>query len=144
MSYCTWHTYGYGICTAKLNPGADRIKALIHLAPIFEEKVNLFFQQQGVLDPTTEDYLELDQDYYCGLATIIQNVIEEAEGLKLTSCDDYDCNQYLLYQPSYPWTLSKAEMTLTEEDVRLIFARYISILSDEPLEVDYYSVENGG
>ena len=46
--------------------------------------------------------------------------------------------------PSYPWHLQKNEHNLTEEAVRQIFAKYVTILSDEVLEVDYESVENGG
>ena len=74
----------------------------------------------------------------------VQDVILEAEHLLFSACDDYNSNNYLLYMPSYPWHLQRNEHNLTEETVKQIFAKYVTILSDEVLEVDYESVENGG
>ena len=79
-----------------------------------------------------------------GLATILQKVIEEAEGLCLTACDDCDSRTYLIYQPRYPWALTQADWKLTEEHLAAMFGRYVGILTDEVVDFDYQEVENGG
>lgn len=145
MSYHTWHNYGYGICTDKLETAdVSRIQALLRCAPEYEKTVNKLLLERGITDPEPDDYLELEINSCCGMASILQDVILEAEGLIFIACDDYNSNNYLLYMPSYPWHLQANERGLTEEAVRQIFAKYVSILSDEVLEVDYQSVENGG
>ena len=145
MSHHTWHNYGYGICTDKLeNAEVSRIQALIRCAPEYEKVVNKLLQDRGITEPTTDDYLELEINGPYGIASILQDVILEAEHLLFSAWDDYNSNNYLLYMPSYPWHLQRNEHNLTEEAVRQVFAKYVTILSDEVLEVDYESVENGG
>lgn len=145
MSYHTWHNYGYGICTDKLETAeVSRIQALIRCAPEYEKVVNTLLQEHGITEPTADDYLELEINGPYGIASILQDVILEVEGLLFSACDDYNSNNYLLYMPSYPWHLQRNEYNLTEEAVRQIFAKYVTILSDEVLDVDYESVENGG
>lgn len=78
------------------------------------------------------------------LAIILQNVIQEAEDIRFTACDDYNSEPYLLYEPSYPWNMPVQERNLTEEKLRQLLSKYVSILTDEVFEVDYCSVENGG
>ena len=88
--------------------------------------------------------MEFDQDCCLGLATILSEVIAETEGINLTACDDYDGNAYLLYKPMYPWQMDDIDCGQTEEKIAGIFRRYISILTDTPIEIDYQEVENGG
>lgn len=71
-------------------------------------------------------------------------IIREAENISFCACDDYDNNHYLLYMPTYPWYMRDGEERLTEESIRLIFAKYVNILTDKVLDVEYQSVENGG
>ena len=145
MSYHTWHNYGFGICTTALeNADTSRIRALIHCAPAYEQKVEALLQAQGISDADTEDYLALHINSSYGIASIMADVIEEAEDLILTACDDYDSSNFLLYMPSYPWAMRANECTLTEERVRHIIEKYAAILSDEIMEIGYESVENGG
>lgn len=145
MSHHTWHNYGYGICTDKLeNTDVSRIQALLRCAPEYEKVVQKLLQERGITNPTVDDYFELDITGPYRMASILQDVILEAENLLFTACDDYNSNNYLLYMPSYPWHLQKKEHSLTEEAVRQIFVKYTSILGDEVFEVDYESVENGG
>lgn len=145
MSHQTWHNYGYGICTDKLEVAdVSRIKALIHCAPEYEKRAKELLLERGITDPEADDYLELEMSGCYGIASIMEGVILEAEDLQFTACDDYNSMNYLLYMPSYPWYLQLKERDLTEEDIRLIFVKYISILTDEELEIDYQSVENGG
>ena len=94
--------------------------------------------------PSVEDYCEWEQDYFCGLATILRMVIEKDCSVELIACMDYDGVCYLLYPPRYPWYMAPGEELRTEESVADIFRHYINILTDEPIVIDYMSVENGG
>lgn len=91
-----------------------------------------------------QDYEELDFDYNLGLATVIANVIEEAENLDFTSCDDFDSNVFLIYEPNYPWNLTEKEKKLTLNDIKSVFKKYLSVLTDDTIEVDEQDVQNGG
>lgn len=91
-----------------------------------------------------EQYYDFDQDYYLGLATILKEVIQEAEHVEFTACDDYDGAEYLLFEPLYPWQICEEERFLTEEKIAKLLRKYIQILSDSVLEIEYQSVENGG
>jgi len=102
------------------------------------------FQERGIKDPTWDDYMDMDVDYGLGLPTLLQEVIEEAEGISLTGCDNYDGEKFLLYEPKYPWACPQAEKDLTPETLKTIFEKYIHILTDWKVKVCYHSVENGG
>lgn len=145
MSYTSWHTYGYGICLSRLEcDSMERMQKLLKLAPKYYESVQNWLREQRIEKPDMGDIMESDQEYHLGLATVLQNVILEAENIRFTACDDYNSEIYLVYEPSYPWSMPEKERNLTEETLRQILAKYISILTDEVFEVDYCSVENGG
>ena len=145
MSYKTWHNYGYGVCTDDIPVSSvDRLRELLALAPEFHAKVKNWLAEQEIADPTWDDYMEYDQDCYLGIATILKEVIEEAEGITLTACDDCNSVGYLIYSPCYPWESSEAERNLTEDRLRDIFSKYIGILTSGEITVDYQEVENGG
>lgn len=154
MSYQSWHNYGYGICVDDIETTEDKVFELIHLAPKFEDKFYKWietYREDG--DPeciaeiiTMDQIYEYDDDYFCeyGLAPIISAVVKECEGIELLPCSDYNCTSYLIFGTTYPWCMTDKEKNLKEEDVLCLFAKYISILTDKPITVDYQSVENGG
>lgn len=145
MSYSTWHNYGYGICVDDIkSQDVERLQALLDLAPKFKAKIEGWLSEREVQEPSWDDYMEFDQDFCLGLATILSETIVEAEGIELTACDDYDCITYLLYKPMYPWHMGDIDRGQTEESLAGIFRHYISILTDDPIEIDYQEVENGG
>lgn len=145
MSYSSWHTYGYGICTTDIpQPPISRIQNLLNKAPKFKGILNEYFAKAGIQTPDYEDYEGSDEDYGLGLTTILKKVILEAEGINFTACDDCNSNQYLIYEPSYPWNLPEGEKDLTEESIQKILQKYVKILTDEDIQVDYQSAENGG
>lgn len=145
MSYTSWHTYGYGICLTGMEcDSMKRMKNLLKLAPEYHKSVQNWLKDQGIEKADVDDILESDQEYRLGLATVLRNVILEAENIRFTACDDYNSETYLVYEPSYPWDVSEEERNLTEETLCQILAKYISILTDKVFEVDYCSVENGG
>lgn len=145
MSYISWHTYGYGICVSDIKEQSlERLQKLISMAPKFQKKIQEWLEDCEITDPAYEDYLEFDQDYMLGLATILKEVILETEDVDLVACNSYDDTEYLLYAPEYPWNHGSHRRLMTEEAVEALFQKYVYILTDEAIEVDYQSVENGG
>lgn len=114
------------------------------MAPKFSGGLHEWLSKSEITEPVWDDYMEYDQDFCLGLATILKKVIEEAEEIQMTACDDFDSVTYLLYSPSYPWQLKGDERDLTEEQLVQLFGRYVRILTDVPIDVDYQLVENGG
>ena len=52
--------------------------------------------------------------------------------------------RHVVFAQAYPWQMSEQEKALTENNVREVFEKYIKILTDEPVKVDYWIIENGG
>lgn len=102
-----------------------------------------WLNQRGIDALSYSDYMAYDQLFMLRLSTFLTEVIEEAEHLLFTACDSHDGDEYLVYMPSYPWNLRENERDLTEERIREILSRYVSILSDKPLTIAYRSIENG-
>ena len=149
MGYQTWIDYGYGVNASAIpDSSVEQLRALLNHAPQFRAQIEEWFTQMEIAEPTYENYMEyFEHDTLglpAGLAFILSKVILEAEGIELLACSNFEGDQYLIYLPSYPWTLAEADKTLTQERIDEILTRYISILTDEPIEIDYQSVENGG
>ena len=154
MSYQSWHNYGYGICVDDINTTADKIFELVHMAPKFTEKFYKWVEAyredgdpESIAEFITMDIIyEYDDDCFCeyGLAPIISAVIKECEGIELLACSDYNCNHYLIFSVMYPWQMTEKEKNMTEEDIRLLIAKYVHVLTNVDIDVNYQSVENGG
>lgn len=146
MGYQTWHNYGYGIRTDNIKTTADKMAELIKLAPKFAEEVrNNFIEDYETDNPTMDDYLDYDQDYMHGIGYFLREVIEEAEDVRLETVDNYDGNVFCILMPDYPWAkLTEAEKGLTEEKLDELFNKYVKILTDDVIKVEYQEVENGG
>lgn len=147
----SWHDYGFGICTSNLKeeislPG---LMELISQAPELKERVNTFMNNEcggafkdsyDILTSYVEQYGIYD---FGGLAEILYEVIKEVEEIDLLLCTDSGGKTYLIYTPSYPWTpKTEKEKELTEEKLENMFRKYLRIVTDEHLPVDYKSVEN--
>lgn len=145
MSYNTWHTYGYGICVSDIGePPVERIQNLLAMAPMFQKDIQGWLDECGITDPDSDDYMEYDQDFMLGFATILKKVILEAENVELEACDNSGGKDYLLFVPDYPWNQKNRKRLETEDEVTALFQKYISVLTDEPIVIDYQSIENGG
>ena len=149
MSYHSWTNYGYGVCVDDINTTPERLLKLAALNPKLladvREYLDDYFGEFYKDEDLTMDYFnELEGDY-CerGVAYVLYNVIKDEE-LQVAFCDDYNGTPYILYMPTYPWYFKEHEKNLTEDDVREIFTKYIRILTDENVVIDYYEVENGG
>jgi hypothetical protein len=152
MSYRTWTTYGFGFCVDDIykdSLSVDKILKLAAMDPDVLEDVNAYINQFCLENEITksefsvDDFDELEGDF-CerGIAYILYHIIEKK--LPVIFADDFDCVPYILYCPSYPWRLKEDEKNLTEDDVVNIFNKYIGILTDVTVNIDYQAVENGG
>lgn len=150
MSYSTWIVNGYGVCVDDITTTPERILKLAKIKPALYEDVCKYLKELDGEDSTLEDLTVNDFDDYENLGNIyrrgIAGILQEAmcEEIEVVYADDYGCISYVLFCPCYPWQLKEQEKILTEEDVRKIFEKYVSILTDESVNVDYYRVENGG
>lgn len=152
MSYSTWITYGYGVRIDDIKTTPKRVLELAKLKPKLYENLREYFKDYNMDDITMEDFDNLeDHPVFMdspftynidGVAGIIEEVINEE--LPVVFADNYDGEQYILYCPNYPWNMGEFQKNLTEEKVKDIFNKYVKILTDEPVKVDYYDVENGG
>ena len=154
MSYSTWHDYGFGICVDDIKTTEDKVFELVHLAPNFEKEFYQWienFREDGdpesIAELMTMDQIDKYEDRSCcmrGLGLIIKGDIEECEDIHLLACDNFNGCQYLIFSMQYPWYMSEKEKSMTEKDVYDLFNKYVSILTDEFVSIDYQEVENGG
>lgn len=145
MSYSTWHNYGYGICTSDLKvDSVERIEKLLEYAPEYRKEIHDWFDDGDNAEPTLDDYLDFDQDYNNGIAAILQAVIKEATGIEFAACDNFDCMRYLIYMPSYPWNMTERDRSITQDELDEVLKKYVSIITDSKLDIDFQEVENGG
>lgn len=145
MAYTTWCVNGYGVRVDDLKVTLKKVEKLIAKAPEFEDEIREYFKEEGITKPTLDDYLDYDEDYQGGIAYILKRTISEAENIEFSYAENCNNEWYLLLCPSYPWyKTSGEESRLTEKTVKEIMKKYISILSNQVLDIDYQSVENGG
>lgn len=149
MSYCTWHNYGIGF---NIDDGLfindDKLIAAIdgsHLMDKYDETFKEVYEECD--KDINEACIEIDE-YGLGMASVIARIIEERNpGLYLCACDDYNGNQYVMYQASYPWDMSDFDKTLTKEKITDIFEEFINSITDTPIDrsiIGDCEVENGG
>lgn len=152
MSYKTWHTYGYGICVddiEEIEPA--RLQELIDMEPALSFDFYKLFKEwkedDEDFDPNDIDtYIKAADDLfdYGGISGIICHVMSKVEGINFIYCDDYDATNYVLFCPRYSWNMTEKEKMLTADELNNIFGKYINILTDQTVNVNYYDVENGG
>lgn len=149
MSYHTWTTYGYGFCVDDIDTTPEKLLKLAAMNPnvlkAVREYLNDIFNGKKYKDEelTLEDFDDLEGDYgERGITYILLHIIRNELGAFYA--DDYNGTMYILYGPHYPWSMPHKEKNLSEEDVNNLFAKYINVLTDQDIEIDYQSVENGG
>lgn len=152
MSYHRYTTDGFGVCVNDLE-GIDEQKTfeLLKYAPKAEKNFFEFLEKEGIVPE--ELSMDILDDYEiqsaCGIGTgicaILWDVIWETEDIDLYIAHDVGGVQYLLFCPVYPWSnVTQAERSMTKERMEEIFRKYIGVLTSEPFDVEYYSVEKGG
>lgn len=145
MSFETWHNYGYGVKISDLTEiSINKVVELVQSAPNFAKNFNKWLSDCKITEPTLEDLEEFDIYYCLGLVTVLKKVILEIENIELTACDDLNNEKYLLFEQTYPWRMTELEKSLKEEDIQSLMVKYLSKITDEAIEIDYYSPENEG
>lgn len=147
VSYHYWTTNGFGFCVDDIHTTPKRLMELAAMNEKVLRRVEEYLNEEHpgwtIESLNMEDFNDLEGD--CGetcLAHVLYKVIF-AE-LDVTVASDFDNKYYILYEPSYPWNMPKNEENLTSDDVFKVFWKYISVVTDEYIFIDYQSVENGG
>lgn len=145
MSYHCWTTDGYGFCVDDIHTTPKRLMELAEMNEKVLRRVEAYLDEYypgwTIESLNMEDFNDLEGD--CG-ETGLAHVLYEVIDLRVTVTSDFDNRYYILYEPSYPWSIPDSEEHLTEEDVLRIFRKYISVVTDENIFIYYQSVENGG
>lgn len=151
MSFRSYHIYGIGINTDNINTTAEKVRDFIALAPNFKkdfsgELTNSEYNQINDFC-VIEDLFDNNCDDYFSLGAVISKVVFELEHISLVSCENFDNINFCVFCPMYPWVGNVTEKSLTEEQLKEIFTKYVAYLTDQPLsELDYgyQEIENGG
>ena len=146
MGYHTYSVEGFGFSVDEIDTNIPRLRQFLHCAPDFRKEIDKYFLDTQIVNQKLDDYLEYDQDCGSGLAYIIQRVIEEAEDTWITIAENFDGEWFVLLSPAYPWVKqgSTYNALTTEDKARKLLQKYIDILTDSQVSIDYQSVENGG
>lgn len=156
MSQQTWVNYGYGVKASDIQTDMHRLFAFIDLAPNFKKEYYEWLEDNypaEEVDKDTPIWAKLSMDDVLdyedsqgnyGIASIFYNVIKELEKIDIYATSDYDGETYVMYPPAYPWQFREEEYKYTEDFFRGLFKKYISILTEEEIEVDYCAVINCG
>lgn len=147
MSYRTWHTYGIGFCVDDIETTPARLLELAALdyetlLIVEDYLVERFEDGYKIEELTMEDFCDLEGDF-CerDVSYVLSRVIKE---IPVVYVDDYEGTPYILYCPTYPWNLTENEIGLTREKLESIFEKYIGVLTDDTVSIDWQEVENGG
>lgn len=144
MIYNTNYTCGYGVIVSEFSKVSfEGIEKLIHLAPVYEQRLRDLILRKWLKEHKIKILKDDDDEFDAhafdyGLANILCNVIKEAENIELTAYLDIENTEYLLYEPNYPWRTGDKAVVLTEEKLRSVMEKYISILTKEKIKFDYY------
>lgn len=157
--------HGHGICTdfsmrgkfkeIKTSEDLEPLKKLINMAPNFAAD-HTMATLEAMEETILEDKMSLagaasdlayalfgDDAGLCGLSHILALVIAECEDIHLVSTLDGDCNEYLLLAKKFPWQMTEREKSLTQSELDAIFDKYVSVLTDEPIEIQYMELDLG-
>ena len=145
MSFQSYITYGYGICTDDISGvTVERLNRLLEHAPKTRESIVHYFRNHNISKPSVEDYYA---PFSLGLAELLETVIREVNGISLCACQNYDGDNFLLYQPCYPWEMNNVDYSLTTECLDALYRKYINLVGGcwlHTSDIFYCSVENGG
>lgn len=152
MSYQSWHAYGLGIRCEDIKTNLDRLKAMLSLAPKTNFAIRRYLEREGFNSvpgdsgkiPTWDDYMAYDENFDLGLATILAEVMAECEDVRFSAVDDAEGNTYVVYSQSYPWRMSDKEKNLSEHAVWEMIQKYVRMLTDADVAVEYQEIKNGG
>ena len=145
MSSATWVSYGYGVCLKGLEfNSVERLEKMLSYAPKFRKEIHEWFAGCEITNPTLDDYFDFDQDYYKGMAFLLKNVIEEAEHIDMTDCNDLNGNKYVIFQPLYPWEMRWRHRRVSKRKIEKVIRKYLSMVTDSEFDICFEEAENCG
>lgn len=145
--------YGHGIATDEIeNTDIDRVKKLLAMAPgIYEELSPIFDEIEEDCDGDANEFASQLADEWCskefgdmgsaGYASLLAGVINECEGIRMVSMTDNTAYAYLIMPERAPWQFNHKEKSLTEEGLFTIIRKYVNVLTDDVLTIEYRSIE---
>lgn len=150
--------YGYGIAVAKdMNPeSASKLIDLLKHAPKYAASCIQDFVEYTKDNPElnitvneipVEKCLEIiygcnTMEDFKTIAPILSDVIHEAEGICLCAPKDlYTGQEYLVFEPRYPWYLQEKERDMSPTSLQDIVMKYLSIVSTAAPEFTEYMWE---
>jgi hypothetical protein len=157
--------HGYGICTdfamagkfkkIRTSEDLEQLKKLINMAPKFAADHTmttlLAMEKVWLEDEMSLAWIASDLMYAifgddagaCGLSYVLSLVIAECEGIHLATALDCNCNEFLLFAKKLPWQMTEREKELTRDELDAIFSKYVSVLTDEPIDIQYMELNLG-
>lgn len=144
------YAYGLGICVDDIHTTIDKVKKLMAMSDDVMARFGDCIQE---CEEDAEGDAQTFADYIvdgtggtydgseAGLATLMAWVIEDCEGIHLLADYDSTCSRFLMLEKKLPWQYSLAERNLTETMMNAIFGKYVSVLMDEPIDVEMYSID---
>lgn len=131
---------GYGICTDKINTTPKQMRKLLKLAPETEKSVKSYFKDFD-MPYSSAKYMDEFEDYEDyngnqGIAVILKEIFEEVEDITLEVSSDY------VYLPiDAPWNFGETEKHLTHDALEKLFDAYVSILTNEKIEMEFLTIQ---
>ena len=149
MSYCTWINYGYGVETPTNPITFENLKKFLGNHKVVKEWIQDVIENEVVDEDITiiDDYEGKDCEC-CGIASMLKDVIQDEDNIRLVACDDYDGRYFLIFTPRYPWDdmTDEEKIIKTQDDIKNLISPYLVELYGEKYmpEFEYKEVENGG
>ncbi len=142
MSYREWTIDGYGFCVDDICP-CNKGNLLELIKQNHKLSKCLEYDYQENLDEMLESYE--DDGGFRGLAAILHEIINENEDIGFSLAEDFDSAQYIILEPHYSWsTISEKERNATKGEIDDILNKYIRLLTDKKVRIEYQEVGNGG
>lgn len=130
------------------NTTVEKIEKLLSKAPNLKNKIKEWFSDMGVAreEQTVELYSEFEQDYRCGIPSLIAFAINEKfnNKIKIEFLRDVDGKIFIFYCSKNPWEMNDFEKSITKEKLKNIFEEYYMILYGNKPIVDNIMVYNVG
>lgn len=126
--------YGYGADLSEISH-LKSIKEFIkkYDDEMYKEIIEIYDHEPS--EDEVNDWLnEIEFDGYIGLAAVVKEIIKRNEGIEFHVYDEIidGC----IYIPAlYPWQFNDVTRNLKSIDVERILQKYISELTDEPIDV---------
>ena len=141
----------YGVCISDITK-LDEEKVMLFLKELFEmdkeryHYLSDFLEAKKDAQPWELSAVEWLYDYesdnsYFGVSAFLRDVIDDLEGIDII-CDDPNGIHYLGLGADAPWAFNEKTRTLSAEGFRDILRKYINKITDDVLDIRWWSVND--